>query len=407
MTMKKIIISLLLILTFTGAKAQIGTDFGVNMFMTMGGGVSWWNNGGEGSPTTRGFAGGIGVGKWILSPLAARICLDFQVVPSNQDQVHRASFAHASAEFLWDFNSTFFRIKNWRLNFYPLLGLGVSYRGGLTVDMPDGTTRALGSDHAIHTLFGFNMPFRLGMGWDFFLEGKVYFMPEGFDAGGEAPRMWTLTGGFTHNFTETPFHRRTEYESRGTDEDWFVGFGIGPNYSSFSLFTNPHHGGLVMVGAAPELMFGRNFSNFWTIRFEITGLTAHEIYDTVSQKPKADYTFSMLHADVMMNLSHLIDFKRGVRWNFMPYLGAGPIWRYDEPKFDLAADWGLFIRRYVSQKGDFFIDIKYIMMPPRIGGSTGPNGGIYSVGIPSVTFGYIHNFGRSTTRYRIPYNCAD
>ena len=38
--MKKIIISLLLLVTFTGAKAQIGSDFGVNMFMTMGGGVS-------------------------------------------------------------------------------------------------------------------------------------------------------------------------------------------------------------------------------------------------------------------------------------------------------------------------------------------------------------------------------
>ena len=173
--MKKIIISLLLLFTVVGAKAQIGSDFGVNMFMNMGGGVSWWNNGGD--VTTRGFSGGIGVGKWILSPLAARVSLNFEVVPSNQDQLHRASFAHATAEFLWDFNSTFSRIKSWRLNFYPLLGLGVSYRGGLTVDRPDGTPMSLGSDHAIHSLVGFNMPFRLGMGWDLFLEGKVYFLP--------------------------------------------------------------------------------------------------------------------------------------------------------------------------------------------------------------------------------------
>ena len=403
--MKKIIISLLLLLTFTGAKAQIGSDFGVNMFMTMGGGVSWWNNGAS-DVTTRGFAGGIGVGKWILSPLAARISLDFQVVPSNQDQIHRASFAHASAEFLWDFNSTFFRIRDWRLNFYPMIGLGVSYRGGLTVDGPNGKPVSLGSDHAIHSLLGFNMPFRLGMGWDLFLQGKLYFMPENFDAGGKFPRMWTLTAGFTHNFTESPYTRRTEHESRSTDEDWFIGFGIGPNYSAFRPFTNTFRPSLIAV--APELMFGRNFSNFWTIRFELTGLTAHEPYDTTKNVPSGNYAFTMLHADVMLNLSHLIDFKRGVRWNFMPYLGAGPIWRYDEPVFDMAADWGLFIRRYVSHNGDLFIDFKYIMMSPRIGDPHNiETGSIYSVGIPSITFGYIHNFGRSTTRYRMPYNCAD
>lgn len=403
MNMKKIIISLLLLATFAGARAQIGTNFGANMFMTMGGGVSWWNNDVNGMKGP-GFAGGIGVGKWILSPLAARISLDFQVTPSAQLDGYRSSFAHATAEFLWDFNSTFSHIRDWRLNFYPLLGLGVSYLGGTT----DGHGHTLrGSDHAIHTLFGFNMPFRLGMGWDIFLEGKVYFLPENYDAGGEFPRMWTLTAGFTHNFTESPYGRRTEHESRSTDEDWFIGFGIGPNYSSFDLFTNKHHGGLSMLGVAPELMFGRNFSNFWTIRFEVTGLAAHEPFDTVMQEPRGNYSFSMLHADVMLNLSHLIDYKRGVRWNFMPYLGAGPVWRYDEPKFDMAADWGLFVRRYVSHHGDVFIDLKYIMVPPRIGGGTGPSGSIYSVGIPSITFGYIHNFGHSSTRYRMPYNCAD
>lgn len=400
MTMKKTIISLLLLVTFTGAKAQMGTNFGANMFMTMGGGVSWWDNSANGLKGP-GFAGGIGVGKWILSPLAARISLDFQVTPSAQLEDRRSSFAHATFEFLWDFNSTFSRIKDWRLNFYPLLGLGVSYLGATT----DGNGTVLrGADHAIHTLFGFNAPFRLGMGWDVFLEGKVYLLPENYDAGGEFPHMWTLTAGFTHNFTESPYMRRTEHESRSTDEDWFVGFGIGPNYSAFRLFTNTFRP--AMFGVAPELMFGRNFSNFWTIRFELTGLTAHGPYDTVMQQPTSNYSFTMLHADFMVNVSHLIDFKRGVRWNFLPYLGAGPIWRYDEPKFDLAADWGLFIRRYISKSDDIFVDIKYIMMPARIGGGT-DGGSIYSVGLPSITFGYIHNIGHSTTRYRMPYNCAD
>ena len=35
-----------------------------------------------------------------------------------------------------------------------------------------------------------------------------------------------------------------------------------------------------MIGLAPEFMMGRNFSNFWTIRVMLGGLTAHEQYDS-------------------------------------------------------------------------------------------------------------------------------
>ncbi|MBQ1636039.1 MAG: hypothetical protein II102_05505, partial [Bacteroidales bacterium] len=62
--MKKIIISLLLIAACFTGRAQIGTDFGVNMFMNMGGGVSMYKN--SDSPLLNGFSGGISVGKWIL-----------------------------------------------------------------------------------------------------------------------------------------------------------------------------------------------------------------------------------------------------------------------------------------------------------------------------------------------------
>jgi hypothetical protein len=54
--------------------------------------------------------------------------------------------------------------------------------------------------------------------------------------------------------------------------------------------------------------------------------------------------------------------------------------------------------------GDFYIDLKYIMVPPRVAGEAGPSGSIFGVGYPMLTFGYIHNFGHSTTRYRMPLN---
>lgn len=398
--MKKIIISVMLVLGLAGAHAQVGTDFGVNMFMTMGGGISYYQN--ESRNVTPGFSGGIGVGKWILSPLAGRVSLDVQTVPMEDNVGSNFTFASATMAFLWDFNATFTRIKHCRVNFYPMIGLGVYLRSAYKYD-----NVTAGTDHEVHGMLGFNVPVRIGSGWDAFLEYKCYFLPAYYDGGGNLVLMHSLTAGITHNFTESPFHRRTEYESRSTDEDWFVGVGIGPNYSSFDLFTNKHHGGLAMVGVAPEIMFGRNFSNFWTIRFEATGLTGHELFDTVRQEAGDAFTFTMIHADVLMNLSHAFDFKRGAHWSIMPYMGAGTIWRYDRVKFDMAADFGIFFRRYISREGDLFVDLKYIVAAPRIGGGHIPSGSIYGFGLPSITVGYIHNFGRSTTRYRQPYNCAD
>ena len=395
--MKKAIISLLLIAACFTGRAQIGTDFGVNMFMNMGGGVSMYKY--ADNPLHTGFSGGISVGKWILSPLAARISLDFQTLSNIEDNDAKAAFASTGVEFLWDFNSTFRRISHSPFNVYPLIGLGVFLR---TPHVIDGIT--FGTDREVHGLLGLHVQYHINGGWCAFAQYKCYFLPTYGYLESHVALMQSITAGFTHNFTETPFHRRTEYESRSTDEDWFVGIGIGPNYSSFDLFTNKHHGGFAMVGVAPEIMFGRNFSNFWTIRFEATGLTGHERFDTIMQEAGDAFTFTMLHADVMMNLSHLCDFKRGAYWSIMPYLGAGAIWRYDHLMFDMAADFGMFFRRYVSKEGDFFVDMKYIMAAPRIGGGRST---IYGFGLPSITVGYIHNFGQSTTRYRMPYNCVD
>lgn len=399
--MKKIVITLLLsCMALTGVRAQIGTDFGVNMFITMNGGMSFYKSGSQ--PLVSGFAGGIGVGKWILNPLAGRVCLDFMTSPSFKHDNVTVSNAAASMEFLWDPMATFSRVRDWRVNVYPIIGLGIIFQSGYS----DGET-IHGTDREVQSMLGLNVPVRLGMGWDAYLEYKCYFLPESFDGVGR-DFMHTATIGINHRFTESPYTRRTEFESRSTSEDWFLGFGIGPNYSAFDLFNNDHLGGLSMLGVAPEAMFGRNFSNYWTIRFELTGLSAHEQFDTVRQEPGDGYTFTMLHADVMMNLSHLFNFKRGVKWNFLPYLGAGAIWRYDNIRFDMAADFGVMARRYVSRQGDFFIDLKYLMVAPRIGGGMGPNHDLYGVGIPSLTFGYIHNFGVSSTRYRMPVNtCPD
>lgn len=399
--MKKTITALLFLLTLAVGQAQKGgSPFGANMFMSGQLGASFYNNKYGFYP---GFSGGIAVGKWITEPLALRVTLD---VMTNNSPLHLredalshevANYTFANVDMLWDFNATFSRVKGGRFQLYPMVGLGIVWRDSINVNGYGSSV-----DHEVQVMLGAQANLRISKSWVTFLEYKAFFLPQEFDGTYGNVIMNSLTLGVTRNFYDSPFHRRTLYESRATGNDWFVGLGLGPNVSTFDLmYFNPKYG---MWGFAPEVMAGRNLTEFWTLRFELNGITGHERYDTVNGAPGDGYAFSNLHADIMVNLSHLIAFRRGARFHVMPYLGAGLVWRYDNIQFDLASDFGLFLRYCVSRRSDVYADLKYIMVPTPIGGGPGPSGSFYSVGLPSFTVGYIYNFGTNTTRYRIPAN---
>jgi hypothetical protein len=268
-----------------------------------------------------------------------------------------------------------------------------------------------GGDNDFQAMLGIHFPVRIAPLWDAFLEYKWFFLSDFFDGSESGNRMHSITLGVTHRWTDSPFSRKTEYASRSTAEDWWVGFGIGPNFSSFS-FRNIDEWG--MYGITPEIQFGRNYSNVWTIRFELSGLTAHEPYDTVNQCAGNKYSFSNFHTDVMVNLTHAMEFTRGVRLNVLPYLGAGLIWRYDDPTLNFTADIGVMLRYYLSHHSDIYLDAKYMMVPPNIAGIQPEAGEELSKsygdwgGLPSITVGYIYNFGSNSTRYRYPAQwCSD
>lgn len=415
--MKKLLLSLLLIGLSLSSQSQSSKMVGENTFFwSLGAGGVYYQHSGEGQfsmPTAT-----LNLGCWITRPLAFRLGFDLMMTPSHYQ--HGASnnslFFMGSAEFLWDVNATFFNVYN--DNFlhpfpvYPMLGVGFVLRPEVEAE---GAT--YGSDHDFQAMLGIHAPFRIAPLWDAFLEYKWFFLSQRFDGSYGDNFMHSITLGVTRRWADTPFSRRTQYASRSTAEDWFIGAGIGPNFSSFS-FRNIDE--CDMYGITPEIMFGRNYSNVWTIRFELSGLTAHEPYDTVENLAGSKYSFSNFHTDVMFNLTHAFEFSRGVRLNFLPYLGAGLIWRYDDLTFNMTADIGLMLRYYLNHQSDLYLDIKYMMVPPSIAGIKAQSEGSeqqgagqnedcnvpksYSDwgGLPSITVGYIYNFGSSSTRYRYP-----
>lgn len=401
--MKKAVLVVLSVLVCTGLPAQVGNSFSTNLFLSGQAGIGNYSNQAGGA---WGMTGGVELGKWIAEPVALRLGLDVLNVPcmaQSENINHGISgalesreatmFINAGIQTLWDPLPLIGRApQDWYVRFYPLLGIGASV----------GDTGTLLTE--FNMVFGMHIPFSFNRysGVAGFIEGKYYLLPDRFDRGHDGASMSSITVGLTKRFNQDPYHRRTARESREANDDWFVGFGIGANYSAFDIITNPNRGGLSMIGLAPELMVGRNISNFWTLRLELTGLTAHQMYDTITQQPGDGYSFTYLHADIMVNLTHAVYYRRGVKWNILPYLGTGPVWRYDEDKMDMAGNIGLMFRRYVSARSDFYIDAKYIMVPPAIGGSRGPSDSVYGIGLPTLTAGYIYNFGTSSTRYRLP-----
>ena len=393
--MKKLLLSALMVCIAFGLSAQEndGVVYPNAMYGSVNVGAFGYAHNGESSFGAPSF--GLTGGCWMGTSLAAQLAFDGVMAPSTAG--NNTFFLFVGPEFKWDVNATFFHVYNknflYPVPFYPLLGLGLS-----ACNLGDSAL----ADYAFHIMLGLQVPYRINENIDAFFQYKCFFLRQGFDNSPGDNFMHTFGVGLLFSQRHDPFHRRTIYSTRAKTEDWFFGIGIGANYSAFDLFSNPNLGGTAMVGVAPELMVGRNFSNFWSVRVQLGGLSAHEIYDTVQQAAGKSYRFSHIHADLMLNLSSFFCRQRGVKFNVMPYLGAGPVWRYDNLTFDVGADMGLFLRYYIDHKSDIYFDAKYLMVAPAIGGGRGPSGNFYGVGLPSVTVGYIYNFGQHTTRYHMP-----
>lgn len=400
MNMKKILLTLLFALMLGGVYAQEndGLVYPNTFYGSFGVGGYSYLHGGEnsfGAPY-----GNLTGGVWISNPIAIQISVDGLTAPTVKKR--NDLFLMFNAEFKWDVNSTFFHVYNKNylspIPFYPLFGFGALWAMR--------TDNLSICEHSFHVLLGLQAPFRISNYTDAFIQYKCAFIPHGFFHTIGTNYLHTVGLGLQFRQSDDPYHRHTERYTNNVGEDWFFSLGLGPNYSSFDLFSNPNGGGLAMVGITPEIMLGRNFSNYWTLRFVLSGLTAHEIYDTVLQAASNSYRFSFFHTDIMLNVSSLFSRKHGSIFNVMPYLGAGPIWRYDNPIFDVAADFGVMCRYYLTRKSDLYLDLRYVILTPDIGGGTGPSGNFYGVGLPSLTVGYIYNFGHNTTRYRKAIGCA-
>lgn len=405
--MKKAALLLLAVLGLAhAASAQVESKMSYNGYLSARAGVPF--NFAHGM---MGFGGGLSVGEWLMKPLAFQLSFDYDIL-SNHPSGNPENYLYASAEFIWEplasigshnFNigRVYDRLKH-PLNLYFMIGLGgVACSGS---DSVRGSSAFHDAD--LYGMLGTQLTYHATDHLALDLASRFVFYANGFDVnhgywGGQGARV---TLGATYNFSGDPYHRRPSHGSRQPEDDWFVGFGLGANYSSFAFDHFFDKGMLGQLGFAPELMIGKNYTNVWTIRFLIGGIRAHQPYNEADTTGGMGYNFTHIQADFMVNLMHLMNFKRGVRFNVLPYFGAGPIWRYDRPSLTFAADGGIMFRYSFDATGDFYTDLKYTMITPRQAGGMGASESQFAIGILSLNVGYIYSFGRSTTRFQRPVN---
>ena len=392
--MKKIVLALMLTAACMGTRAQY--DDNTLFWSFNAGGVAYQHST---KTTVSAPSVGLSIGRWLARPLAFRLSADFALAPSyyhvKNDKSGNSPYFMGSAEFVWDVNASFFNVENKRFLYpcpvYPIIGVGYAFRPSVTID--NKTEKA---QHGAFSVLGLNCPVRLSSSLDLNLEYKCHFFLHKFDHNNAKSYMHNLGIGLTYHFYDDPICS-TPLEKRRTGDDWFVGLGAGVSFSSFE-FEYLTDSRARYWNFTPEIMVGRDYTDLWTIRLELSGFYARHraVKDTVTGDLQAgeSYTYNYLHTDFMLNLSH-IGGATGNNWDFMPYAGGGLMWTYgDSPRFGVAFDGGLFVRRHLNETSDLYLDLKYVMAPARITVEKGDSGNSFGVGFPMLTIGYLYNFGK-------------
>lgn len=406
--MKKIVFILLLsVLAFAGVRAQ-GFDprFFNNQFITLDGGVTMYN-------TDAGIKNGsnfdFSVGNWILNDMALR----FEVGMMNAENPRgfACSYINGHADFQWDALGTITGVYDPKrvVSVYPEVGFGFIIRNSYMRDANLEDTSEVNHMNAagqveerfdpdffamVGAMFEFRIP-RLRQ-WPLFIDAKMYLLPQDYDFNSKQAQFYNVSFGIKHEINYDPTHKRLPGESRGWNYDWFCGVAAGPNFSVV-----PAKGESLSVGGRfgwnADVTFGRNFSSLWSVRFGLYAMsgTTETVENEAVGPVSYDYMFYGLRTDLMFNVSNINGFRRGRRFNMIPYAGCGLIERFDQGRIAMGADAGLIARVYITSAIDLYADARYMMVPPRF--SWGQH--ILDNGFGLINFGFTYNFEPSSCRY--------
>lgn len=407
--MKKIILIACLFAGLLGLDSQAQTVRLIdNTFVSLGGGLSLYSND---HITSQDHLWGLPLGfpsidasfgKWVLNSVACRIgfssfvadneysvpgglVIGSKVYPftggiGDSNGIASSMFYSGHVDLFWDIRSSFSTLRTDRsFNIYPFIGLGFVMRNRNLY------TNSRDSDFI--AIAGVNMDFLIHDDFRLFLEGKYIMFPQDYDNNVKLSGVCDLTLGLKYDIHRLPYRRRNNGESLNSYDDWYMAIGAGANYGFGADFGAP-----AVLG---EITVGKYFTTCASARFQANG-------GLVSIGDDMD-TYADIHGDLLLDVLNFVDQhlsrknKNAVLGRgFSPllYAGAGIYDRFGSGKIKVGVDAGCMFRFFLSRSADLYIDARYAMVPHLLN----PNSSAIAEGIPSLTFGYIHNFGMNTCR---------
>lgn len=381
-----VLMSLISVNLAQGQVDALGTTF-----VSIGGGLNTYANDHLGLMDTRGKAFEGTLGTWVSGSVGMRGQLSLQYA-TNLDTAQSAYY-YGHFDLFWSPVSSFCGFTpNRPFDLRLLYGIGL-----------------------VHAVAHSDNDFSLDVGLQFaariqdrlwaYLEVKDYIHPSLFDNNEFISHVATASVGLSYHLNENAAYGKTNVFQPTPTSDWFVNFAVlGVNMLQYRG-AGPLSERTDLLSPAAEIAIGKNFTVTWGGRLALSGIQLKsreaipQPYGAADKILEQNYSFYTFHGDIMCNLSHLVtqqDYFN--RLSVYGYVGAGVIYRPDYSSQKQAVFMGgLFGKFLLTYHSDIFFDMRYGYTPSRFMHLTIPQGR-FSVGMVTVSMGYVYNFGDSRCR---------
>ena len=385
---------ILLISTLLMGMASAQRPFLENTFLSVGGGLNTYANDAYSIGQTKGFNGQVAAGYHFSNSVAMRATISGMTNSSTTGV--NGLYIYGHGDLLWNIPNSFLGY-----NGYRQWGAEAIYGFGLAHACPTG-------DNDFVIFLGARGTYRTKCNVLFFLEGSTMLHPSEFDHNERLSWAPAITGGLELFINENAYYNRDNPGCPSPSSDWYLGFGL-IGITSFQYNGIEDFGQrMQMVRPAVEVNIGKSFTPCWGGRVSLSGgqggYTDMVLMEGNPQPKEVEDSFLYFssHCDMMFNLTQALLKPRFMpRLTVFPYGGAGLIYRADQQKeLRIGLNGGLMLRYIVGQQSDVYLDLRHTITQSGFAHLEGYNQGRFSVGLTTITAGYILNLGQG--RYRNP-----
>lgn len=330
-------------------------------------GPNYYLNGKEG-----GLGGGIEIcyGKWLINTVSMRARFSGQYV--NKDESGMILYLNADA--LFDILASLrgYKVSDYRT--YALCGVGLAHC--LWGDNDFNVELGIGGDKSIHEH------------WRLSCEIRLLIHPSDFDNNSVSSLLPSIMMGVVRDINANPTRTRLRGETRRFSNDWFFQVAIGVSSLNYRGL-NGLRERLSLLTPIVEYGLGKDLSKAWSGRFFISGL--------YGKSREELFSYYNLRADMLLDLAGLLNPEDDrPLLDMKAYSGVSFLARLDDQShFILGTAMGLILLIRPSDSHEFYIDGRYLLIPPRfarVRESQGP----MSVGMGTISVGYSYFFTRSS-----------